>query len=118
MNNTKRLALLVCLVFLVLWRATAQSQDSQEQPCRLIAQALEAAKKLKPGMLRADIEKDFQLDGGVSFRTQGRYLFRKCPYIKIDVNFDLEGATETPILSPKDRIASVSRPYLEYPFAD
>jgi hypothetical protein len=118
MNGTKRLALLVGLIFFVLRGATAQPQQSQEQPCRLIVQALEAAKKLKPGMLRADIEKDFQPDGGVSFRTQGRYVFRMCPYIKIDVNFDLQGPTETPSPSPKDRIATVSRLYLEYPFAD
>ena len=86
--------------------------------CRLVVQAIEATNRLKPGMLRAEVEKDFREDGGLFFRETGRYTFRTCGYIKIDVEFSLEGGKGTPTPSPNDRIKKVSRPYLEYPFRD
>ncbi len=117
---------LVCVAVLSSWNILAQAPVTGEE-CKPIAQALEATKKLKPGMLRAELEKEFEEDGGISFfekdseasfRQKGRYVYRKCPYIKIDVELIFEGTTEAPAPSQKDRIRSISRPYLEYPYAD
>jgi len=43
----------------------------ESQPCKLVAEALETASKMKVGILRADVERDFELDGGMSVRDRG-----------------------------------------------
>lgn len=73
-------------------------------------------------MIRADVEKNFKLDGGLQFFSKSfsttRYLYSKCAFIKIDVKFKAAAANETGSLSPNDIVVSVSKLYLEYPFTD
>jgi hypothetical protein len=44
----------------------------------------------------------------------------KCPYIKVQIDFDLAGALEhgMPTESPIDIVTKVSVPYVAYPTAD
>ena len=95
----------------------------ESQGCQLVLEALHAAEKIRPGMVRADLQKDFESDGGISFPNEGRYTYRKCSLIKIDVEFDAKPVTE-PLpkgatdFSPNDPIKKVSRPYIYYRFTD
>ncbi len=73
---------------------------------------------LKPGDSRAKVESDFELDGGLQFSEHGRYSWKRCPFIKIDVKFSSTGMKQTPEFLPEDEIVSVSKPYVEYPFTD
>jgi len=111
---------ILCLALVLLTHgsnvyASQQSSDG----CQLIIEALKAAGELKPGMLRSDLEKSFVPDGGLSFPGSGTYIFRKCHYIKIDVEFGAhEFDQNTRELSRTDPITKVSKPYLAYPVAD
>jgi hypothetical protein len=67
---------------------------------------------IKPGMTRKDLLLVLTEDGGLSTRAHGRYVYKHCPYIKVDVQFSSIGA-ETDENSD-DRVVKISRPYLEY----
>jgi hypothetical protein len=41
-------------------------------------------------MTRSDLLKVFATEGGLSWSTQRTYVYRQCPYIKVDVKFELE----------------------------
>ncbi len=82
--------------------------------CEVIEEALQETGKLKSGITRDKVEVTFVLDGGMQFGRTSRYSFRKCPSIKVDVEFSGSRADS----SPTDRIVKVSRPYLELPAYD
>jgi hypothetical protein len=94
--------------------------EENSDGCGVVAEALAAAGELKPGMVRSDLEKkNFVPDGGISFPSSGTYVFKKCHYIKIDVEFDAHDFDKTThSLSRTDPIVKVSKPYLAYPVAD
>jgi hypothetical protein len=97
----------------------AQAKAEQASGCALATQALESASKLKPGAIRADVEKDFDPDGGLSMRSRATYVYRRCRYVKIDVEFRIrEGSQTTEGFSPDDQVSRVSSPYLAYPVSD
>jgi hypothetical protein len=84
-----------------------------------VINALNAATRLKAGMLRSDVEKDFDLDGGMSSQDRGTYTYRRCHYIKINVEFKVhEGAPNGYTFSPDDEITKISGAYLAYPLSD
>jgi len=64
-------------------------------------------------MTRSDLMKVFTTEGGVSTISQRTYVYRQCPYIKVDVKF----ANRDREL-PTDKIVEVSRPYLAWSVAD
>jgi hypothetical protein len=89
------------------------------QGCDLVAEALDAASRLKAGMPRADVEKAFTLDGGMSFQDRATYTYRHCRYIKVDVEFQKRDvAPDVQAFSPEDQVSKVSKPYLAYPISD
>ena len=85
----------------------------------MIDHALDEVHKIEKDMSRMDVEKQFQTDGGIFFRNQTVYVFKKCPAIKIRVTFTLDptynGFADG---SPRDVVRSVSKPSLEYPSKD
>jgi hypothetical protein len=98
----------------------AQQSSVQDQLEILIKEAISVAGNLKEGSIRSEVERDFVLDGGLQFgRRTARYMFKKCHFIKITVEYSLEEKAGNWIDgSPNDRVVSVSKPYLEYPFMD
>ena len=110
----KLASVILCLVVVAV--AFAQTQEEKESAgCGLVRGALFDVSHLKPGMTRADIERNFITDGGAMRMTDGRYLYRRCHYIKVDVTFTL---ARPQTISQEDTIVSVSKPYLEQPIAD
>jgi hypothetical protein len=87
-------------------------QDSSEA---IIREAIKSVDDLKVGETRAEVERSFELDGGRQSRKTSRYLFKKCNYIKIDVEFSIKGDANPWVFSPADVIVHISRPYLESP---
>jgi hypothetical protein len=102
---------LVSLVFSSHLRAAGDS-------CAVIQEALVETDKLKAGMTRDKVEGSFILDGGLQFRRTSRYSFRKCPSIKVNVDFSEQGPADSSGFSAKDEILKVSQPYLQYPAYD
>jgi len=72
-----------------------------------LADVLKQIDSIHPGMTRRDLQSTFATEGGISTRQQRIYVYKDCPYIKVDVVFSETGAAET-----EDRIVSISRPYL------
>jgi hypothetical protein len=85
-----------------------------------VLKTMKRMESVKVGLTRADLLKVFDEEGGLSTRQQRTYVYRGCPYFKVDVKFqavgvlDEEGAAE----SPDDEIVEVSKPYLDYRVAD
>jgi hypothetical protein len=50
--------------------------------------------------------------------TRSRYTFKKCHFIKVDVEFSPEKSGKEAGFSPADKVSEVSRLYLEYPVYD
>jgi hypothetical protein len=90
-----------------------------------ILHSLEEIETVRVGMTRGDLLKVFTGDGGLSTALRRTYVYRSCPYIKVDVQFravgrpdrDAEGRVTT-IESEADEIIKISRPYLARPIAD
>lgn len=89
-----------------------QSSDHAEW----VSQSIKAMRSVKVGMTRADLAKVFTTEGGMSTRINRTYVYRDCPFFKVDVEFEPDPAS--PDESSKDKIVSISRPYLEYPTHD
>ena len=113
-------ASLFTLSLAVLVPPARSSQKSQEQT-RWIADSLKEMQKIKAGMTRADLLKVFTTEGGLSTGLNRTYVYRGCPYIKVDVEFepvrrparDAEGRV-TLIEATDDVIKRMSKPYLEW----
>jgi hypothetical protein len=73
---------------------------------------------IKPGGTRKDLLKVFTEEGGLSTRTQRTYVYRHCPYIKVDVQFAAVGNDDGSAEMREDRIVAISRPYLDYSTMD
>jgi hypothetical protein len=85
--------------------------------CSVVKDALSAVGQITPGMSRRDVERAFTDDGGLSSRTEGRYVFRKCSYIKVKVKFSKAAGTSVEE-SPDDVVTEVSSLYIENPEMD
>ncbi len=74
---------------------------------------------IKPGMTRKDLLRVFTTEGGLSNRSRRTYVLKQCPYIKVDVEFTPATNEEDRLTEmPEDKIATISRPYLEYGIMD
>lgn len=87
---------------------------------RSIDQVLKDVSIIQSGMTRAELLRVFTTEGGLSTRDEQRYVYRRCPYIKVMVSFrrptdaddDWGGAPEEERAG--DIIQSISKPFLEY----
>jgi hypothetical protein len=119
LSSVTCITLFVCALVFYPQLVKAGTTAEQAPGCALAAQVLESVSRLKPGMARADVEKDFEADGGLSMRDRTTYTYRHCHYIKIDVEFRMqEGGHANEGFSPSDLISRVSSPYLAYPVSD
>ncbi len=111
--------LICCACIAVYWRGAPIASAQQSQDCKVVTEGLSAANELRIGMLRSDLEKNFEPDGGISFPRSGTYTYKKCAYIKLDVEFDaLKFDKNMTGFSKKDPITRISKPYLAYPSRD
>lgn len=81
-----------------------------------IDKVLREISTIRAGMSRKDLLKVFREEGGLSTRTQRTYVFRECPYIKVDAVFSAVGGGLSE--SDEDKLISISRPYLAYSIMD
>ena len=87
-----------------------------------IDQVMRSIATIKPGMTRKDLLRVFKQEGGLSTRTRKKYVYKHCPYIKVDVEFspasDMDANQDAATEKPEDRIVRISRPYFEYSITD
>jgi hypothetical protein len=78
-----------------------------------IAKVMRQIEAIHPGMTRRDLASILMTEGGISTRQQQTFVYKGCPYIKVDVVFAPTAAMEA-----DDPIVSISRPYLHWSVMD
>lgn len=122
----RRSVLPVCLLLgVALFTVGA---GGREEPCQdhttFLQEAILSVARIHPGSTRAEVEEEFTMDGGMQFVVPSRYVLKKCPYIKVDIEFKasdggkLQFDESSGKHSPSDLVVKVGRPYLEYPDKD
>ena len=120
------------LVLLITALAVAPAQQTamgagsrglvDQEHTKWIDQVMRSMASVKPGMTRKDLFRVFSEEGGLSTRTRKRYVYKHCPYIKVDVEFspvdDLAEGQDAMTENSEDRIVKISQPFLEYSIAD
>src|SRR5579871_5534755 len=73
---------------------TVRKSDLSAEHVQWVADSLKQMESVKPGMTRADLLRTFTTEGGISTRTQRTYVSQRCPYFKVDVEFEAVGPAE------------------------
>lgn len=94
------------------------SSPYDSEQARWILANLPELQSIKVGMTRGQLLKVFREEGGISTRTWRSYVYRKCGYVKVDVEFAPVRDKDSPESSPDDRITKISKPYLELMIMD
>ena len=117
MGRLSGLVLLLIFCFGSIGRLGSQQSlpQSDSDHTEWIAGVLKVAQGIKVGMTRSDLLKVFTTEGGLSWSSQRTYVYRQCPYIKVDVKFAASSNVEE---LPKDKIVEISRPYLAWSVMD
>jgi hypothetical protein len=82
-----------------------------------IGNVLKLCQTIKPGMSRAELSKVFSTQAGLSAVTHGTYVYRDCPYVKVDVDFAPSGSKQD-VERPTDVVTRISKPWLEWSIAN
>ena len=119
------LAILLCALALIVSAQSLRDSQKSEENTKWISDSLREMKTIEVGKTRADLLKVFTTEGGLSTGLHRTYVYRKCPYIKVDVEFEAIGRparnTEGRVTldeDNKDKIKSISKPYLEWSIQD
>jgi len=116
-----------CLAFAPVCASALFGQEGQgvpAMPCtpealnKSIEAVMQAIDAIKPGMTRADMLTIFREDSGITSPSLQRYVFRLCPYIKVDFEFERRTNSDDQANGNDDKILKLSRPYLQYSGAD
>ena len=93
--------------------------DTDKDLTKRISDILTECQKIKPGMTRAELLKVFTTEGGVSSPTFRTFVYRGCPYVKVDVEFTLSDPKQNVLEErPTDTISKISKPYLAWSVDD
>src|SRR3954471_2433706 len=84
---------IVLILASVLFVMSAFSQKSAKVPHtdEWITSVLKEIQTIRPGMTRTELLTVFTTEGGLSTGLARTYVYRGCPYIKVDVTFDPVG---------------------------
>ena len=91
---------------------------------RSMDEVLKDVSSIQSGMTRAELLRVFTTEGGLSTRDTQQFVYRRCPYIKVIVNFRRpDDADDNWGAAPDeewagDTIQSISKPFLEYSIKD
>jgi hypothetical protein len=114
-------------VVLLLLAALIQAQEGPAQRearidkehTKWVDSVMRSISSVKPGATRKNLLGVFTEEGGLSTRTHRTYVYKHCPYIKVDVEFAPVGNEDDALTEmPEDKISTISRPYLQYFIAD
>lgn len=118
------------LLAALVWMGVAGGQNPAKPPVvdpaltRSMDQVLKDVSSIQPGMSRAALLRVFTTEGGLSMRDTQQFAYRRCPYIKVIVNFrrpndaddNWSGAPDEEWTG--DIIQSISKPFLEHSTTD
>jgi len=98
-------------------KAAGKLAKTDSEHAEWLAKAMREMGTIKPGMTRADLLKVFEEEGGLSTRTQRRYVYRGSVHIKVDATFEPIGDDKRGE-KPEDKITKISKPFLEWSIMD
>ena len=127
--KTRFIAAALTVAIITASAVAAVSSDEQKNENQAhaawVAKALRRMQTIAPGMTRKQLLEVFAEEGGLSSTLQRTYASQDCPYFKVDVAFKLAGPPqrdkEGRLLNKEDdqdRIATISRPYLDWTITD
>ncbi|HEX8198028.1 MAG TPA: hypothetical protein VF571_17680 [Pyrinomonadaceae bacterium] len=118
-------AILLCAVALIVSAQSLQNSQKSQEQMKWISDSLREMQTIQVGKTREDLLKVFATEGGLSTALHRTYVYRGCPYIKVDVEFEAVGRSEkdgegrvTLKEDKRDKIKSISKPYLERSIMD
>lgn len=97
-------------------RGPASEHNGLQNHTEWISECIKRIQSVKPGATRAELLKVCTTEGGISTRSWRKYVYRDCPYIKVDVEF--KAIDNDRREKPDDVITKISRPYLEWSIMD
>jgi hypothetical protein len=97
--------------------ASVSNAEIDKYLTKQISEALLECQTIKPDMTRAELLKVFTTEGGLSTAEHRTFVFRRCPYIKVDVDF-IPSKKTTDKEQPTDMINGISKPYLDWSILD
>ena len=116
MRPHAKLFAIVCILVTPLAAGT-QHDQGQDSSCVVIQQALTDCQRIKVGITRGEVEKYFAQEGGAQLPPNTRYVYPKCRYLHVDVEFTPKGPPEH-LFSREDIVMTVSKLYVEYEAKD
>ena len=117
--NTRLAYLLGILLACCLGGPSRAGSTPDKDLTKQISDILTECKKITPGTTRVELLKVFTAEGGLSTATHRTFVHRRCPYIKVDVEFTLSESKQKPLEErPADTVSKISRPYLEWSIMD
>lgn len=122
-------ALMIAAPLLVLTLTASflpdQSSGRSREQTEWVAESLKEMQQIKVGMTRADLLRVFTTEGGISTSIHRTYVYRGCPYMKVDVEFEPVGRPArdgegrvTLEEAGEDVIKKISKPYLDWRVLD
>jgi RNA polymerase sigma factor (sigma-70 family) len=100
-------------------REHAQKVELLKRTTAWIEKSLKEMQTVTVGTTREELLKVFTTEGGLSSRLHQTFVYRECPYIKVDVEFKpIEEPNKKLKANPKDTIIKISKPYLEWSIGD
>jgi hypothetical protein len=129
MQRRSIFALLASVAASSIGRAGAALPLSPEDCASAHVAWVEAALKqmltIKPGMTREILLTVFATEGGLSTPSQSTFVSQRCPFFKVDVEFQVGGRPDRDkderahmAEGSDDRIVKISQPYLQFSIAD
>ncbi len=119
-KTTFTFAILLCAFALIVSAQSLRDSQKSEENTKWISDSLREMKTIEVGKTRADLLEVFTTEGGISTGLRRTYVYRKCPYIKVDVEFEAVGRPARDVEGRvtlgednRDKIKSISKPYLE-----
>jgi len=120
-----RFRMVSLLLAAVISTAVALGQSAAKLPVvdpsltRSMDQVLKDVSSIQTGMTRGELLRIFTAERGLYTRDGQQYVYRRCPYIKVIVNFhkpddaDVEWGNAPEEEWTGDVILSISKPFLE-----
>lgn len=109
--------LILALSLFVSAGPSPRAEQSKDGGCPMIEGALRDYQQIKNAATRRDVEKYFRPGGGLQFPAKVRYVYPKCDYLHVVVEFELAKPAQIASL-PEDKVIAVSKLYVEYPATD
>jgi hypothetical protein len=97
-------------------RKPAHKQEAWHDHTVWISECLKHVQSIRPGATRGELLEVLRTEGGESTRFWRTYVYKECPYIKVDVEFKAAG--EGTLENERDVIMKVSKPFLEWSILD